>query len=241
MNDGWWMMDDGWWMMDDGWWMMDDRFTSSLQLLEKNDLDQEVKTAAIQSTGLCIAAFGPHFPPSQLLSVSAAIAMLIQRCHNDFTRLAAVRVLGTIAATAQFQRESSPWLSSTSLVHDLVNTLSGFLRQTDRNLRRNAAYGDGWWMMDGGWWMVNDGWWSWACQFYLISPFPLDAYLYINISPLDVDRVSLCEVLRMPFVESVLTVDSVTLLVWMMDDGWWMMDNGWWMIDDGWWMMDDGW
>eukprot|EP01090_Pellita_catalonica_P023354 TRINITY_DN955_c0_g1_i2.p1 TRINITY_DN955_c0_g1~~TRINITY_DN955_c0_g1_i2.p1 ORF type:complete len:1220 (+),score=270.34 TRINITY_DN955_c0_g1_i2:48-3707(+) len=93
---------------------------------EAQDIDQEVKDAAIACVGALIAHMGDSLPEDKL---QEALTILLDRIKNEITRLTSVNVLIEIAV--------SPLnVDVKSILADAVSELADYLRQTNRQLKQ---------------------------------------------------------------------------------------------------------
>ena len=89
--------------------------------LQAHDIDQEIKETAIISMGIVVYHFADHFK-SELDSV---LPLLMERLHNEITRMPTLKAIAAIA--------SSPLkVDLTSVLSDVVTELGQFLRQHSR-------------------------------------------------------------------------------------------------------------
>ena len=102
-------------------------FSATLEKLKAQDIDQEVKEAAITCMGLVIATFG-----DQLKSELPAVLSILQdRLTNEITRLTTVKSLEVIASS-KLHVDLSPILA------DSIKELSSFLRKANRALKQSS-------------------------------------------------------------------------------------------------------
>mmetsp|Transcript_56920 Transcript_56920/g.180106 ORF Transcript_56920/g.180106 Transcript_56920/m.180106 type:complete len:694 (+) Transcript_56920:1730-3811(+) len=102
-------------------------YTGVLSRLNAQDQDQEVKECAITCMGLMLATLGDELA-SQL---PTCLPMLLDRLRNEITRLAAVKALRT-ASDSPLALDLSP------VAEAAVGELTGFLRKSNRALRRSS-------------------------------------------------------------------------------------------------------
>jgi cullin-associated NEDD8-dissociated protein 1 len=105
-------------------------YTHTFERLKAQDVDQEVKEAAITCMGRVVAALGDKVSPAEL---NASVSLLRERLGNEITRLVAVRVFQAIA-------ESPLKIDLRSVLDPTAKELAGFLRKAHRALRI-AAFG----------------------------------------------------------------------------------------------------
>lgn len=91
--------------------------------LVAQDIDQEVKEAAIECGGLIVAKLG-----DKLEQTPECLGILSERLLNEITRLPAVRALGLIAA-------SPLHLDLGAVLQQTMEQLSAFLRQNSRKIK----------------------------------------------------------------------------------------------------------
>lgn len=102
-------------------------FTSTLDKLKVQDIDQEVKESAINCMGLVLA----NFSDSLKSELPAVLQILQDRLTNEITRLTTVKALENIASSP-LHPDLSPILS------DSIKELSTFLRKANRALRQSS-------------------------------------------------------------------------------------------------------
>ncbi|KAL6064787.1 Cullin-associated NEDD8-dissociated protein 1 [Balamuthia mandrillaris] len=93
---------------------------------DAQDIDQEVKEAAITCMGLLIARLGDELSAEQL---QKALAILVDRLKNEITRITSVKAIIEIS--------TSPLdIDLKAVLSDVVSELAAFLRQTNRQLKQ---------------------------------------------------------------------------------------------------------
>eukprot|EP01113_Clastostelium_recurvatum_P046299 TRINITY_DN809_c0_g1_i2.p1 TRINITY_DN809_c0_g1~~TRINITY_DN809_c0_g1_i2.p1 ORF type:complete len:1240 (+),score=410.29 TRINITY_DN809_c0_g1_i2:61-3780(+) len=109
---------------------VDPLYQAILSQLQAQDLDQEVKEAAIACVGSLVATLGDAPTPDVL---SKILALLLDRLRNEITRVTAVRALDKIAA-------SPLHIDLSSALNDYTRELAGFLRKSNRQLRQASLH-----------------------------------------------------------------------------------------------------
>eukprot|EP01105_Mastigella_eilhardi_P013724 TRINITY_DN3125_c0_g1_i5.p1 TRINITY_DN3125_c0_g1~~TRINITY_DN3125_c0_g1_i5.p1 ORF type:complete len:986 (-),score=291.67 TRINITY_DN3125_c0_g1_i5:67-3024(-) len=102
-------------------------YNAALGQLRAQDIDQEVKECALYCVGTIIAVLGDELRAD----LPACLALLLDRLRNEITRLTAVKVLATIAAS-ELKVDLSP------ILPDAFAELASFLRKSNRQLRQSS-------------------------------------------------------------------------------------------------------
>eukprot|EP01087_Luapelamoeba_hula_P011790 TRINITY_DN324_c0_g1_i1.p1 TRINITY_DN324_c0_g1~~TRINITY_DN324_c0_g1_i1.p1 ORF type:complete len:1220 (+),score=279.85 TRINITY_DN324_c0_g1_i1:138-3797(+) len=101
-------------------------YSAIFDKFDAQDIDQEVKESAITCMGLTIAHLGDELGADNL---NKALKILLDRLHNEITRLTSVNAIIAIA--------SSPLnIDLRSILNESVKALSDFLRQNNRQLKQ---------------------------------------------------------------------------------------------------------
>lgn len=103
---------------------------ASLKRLTARDQDSEVKEACIECVGATVALYGSDLGADRIGSVSP---VLCDRLNNEVTRLPAVRAFERIA-------ESQNAAALEPVMEQIVETVGGFLRKSNRPLRLGALH-----------------------------------------------------------------------------------------------------
>lgn len=101
---------------------------AALKRLTARDQDSEVKEACIECVGATVALYGSDLGADRIASVSP---ILCDRLNNEVTRLPAVRAFERIA-------DSENAAALTPVMEQMVATVGGFLRKSNRPLRLGA-------------------------------------------------------------------------------------------------------
>lgn len=100
-----------------------DMYSSVMDRLEIQDIDQDVKESAINTMGLIVANLGD----SAEVKLSRTLPVLVERLDNEITRLTTCKTIGVIARAK---------VDLSSVLPQLVRELSQYLRKSNRPLRQ---------------------------------------------------------------------------------------------------------
>ena len=101
-----------------------------LPKLQAQDMDQEVKEAAIQCMACLLARLGNHLPAAD---IDASLQILLERLGNETIRLTAVRAIAEVAA-------SPLGLDLSSIVKPTIEQITSFMRLVRRPLPSSLLY-----------------------------------------------------------------------------------------------------
>jgi len=102
-------------------------YNATLQKLKAQDIDQEVKEAAINCMGLIISTHGDYLK-SQL---PECLAIILERLSNEITRLITIKAVARIAACPLN-------IDLTPILTEVINELSNFLRKNNRQIKQSS-------------------------------------------------------------------------------------------------------
>ena len=107
---------------------VDSLFSAIQPRLEENDLDAEIKEAAISAMGDLVARLGDTIDKKKVANV---LTLLLERMGNDVTRVCALKTIGKIA-------ESPLKIDVSDILADATEELAIFLRQHSRSLKLSS-------------------------------------------------------------------------------------------------------
>ncbi|KAM9980951.1 hypothetical protein ACTFIY_003242 [Dictyostelium cf. discoideum] len=102
-------------------------FAANFVQLKAQDIDQEVKEAAISSIGTIITLFGNEIQSE----LQPCLSILLERLDNELTRVVTVKVLSRII-------NSSINIDLSSILPSAIKLLSTFLRKNNRVLKQSS-------------------------------------------------------------------------------------------------------
>lgn len=102
-------------------------YSATLQKLRAQDIDQEVKEAAINCMGLLISTHGDNLTKE----LPESLAIILERLSNEITRLITIKAIARIA--------SCPLnIDLTPILTDVISELSNFLRKNNRQIKQSS-------------------------------------------------------------------------------------------------------